>query len=181
MGTIEEFKEVFCAKEMMMIKILEAKNKATSKDGKPRWGVMIDGSWWNTMNRGLGAVIDTLNKGDTIDVQLVDTGTWKNVEGIMKVEDVNDDVTDPVNPFEKKAAKDAPQSNKDVSIVRQSLSKVASVEIGGLCPAIQMVLYGEVVNDDSLGAGDKAGKLIELMSYMTRKFVNDNIDFGLGK
>uniref|UniRef100_A0A6H1ZHA7 Uncharacterized protein n=1 Tax=viral metagenome TaxID=1070528 RepID=A0A6H1ZHA7_9ZZZZ len=164
-----------------MIKTLDAKNKTTTKDGRPKWGILVDGAWWNTISLPLGAVIDTLNKGDTIDVQLVDTGTWKNVEGIMKVEDVNDDVTAPVNPFEKKAAKDVPQSNKDVSIVRQSLSKVASVEIGGLCPAIQMVLYGEVINDDSLGAGDKAGKLIELMSYMTRKFVNDNIDFGLGK
>jgi len=181
MGTIEEFKEVFCIKEMMMIKTLDAKNKTTTKDGRDKWGIMVGGSWYNTINPGLGAVIDTLNKGDTIDVQLVDMGTWKNVEGIMKVEDVNDDVTDPVNPFEKKAAKDVPQSNKDVSIVRQSLSKVASVEIGGLCPAIQMVLYGEVINDDSLGAGDKAGKRIDLMSYMTRKFVNDNLDFGLGK
>ena len=167
---------------MTMIKTLDAKNKTTTKDGRPKWGILVDGSWWNTINKDFGAVIDTLNKGDTIDVQLVDTGTWKNVEGIMKVEDVNDDVTAPApNPFDKKAAKDIPQSNKDVSIVRQSLSKVASVEIGGLCPAIQMVLYGGVVNDDSLGAGDKAGKLIELMSYMTRKFVNDNLDFGLGK
>jgi len=181
MGTIEEFKTIFNAKEMTMTKTLGAKNKTVTKDGRPKWGILVDGSWWNTINKDFGAVIDTLNKGDTIDVNLVDTGTWKNVEGIMKVEDVNDDVTDPVNPFEKKAAKDVPQSNKDVSIVRQSLSKVASVEIGGLCPAIQMVLYGEVINDDSLGAGDKAGKLIELMSYMTRKFVNDNIDFGLGK
>jgi len=181
MGTIEEFKEIFNAKEIKMIKVLQDSNKGVAKSGKPRWGILVDGHWWNTMNSGLGAVIDTLNKGDTVDVQLVDTGTWKNVEGIMKVEDVNDDVDPAVNPFEKKAAKDAPQSNKDVSIVRQSLSKVASVEIGGLCPAIQMVLYGEVINDDSLGAGDKAGKLIELMSYMTRKFVNDNIDFGLGK
>uniref|UniRef100_A0A6M3KA22 Uncharacterized protein n=1 Tax=viral metagenome TaxID=1070528 RepID=A0A6M3KA22_9ZZZZ len=163
-----------------MIKTLDAKNKAKTKDGRDKWGIMVGGSWYNTINPGLGAVIDTLNKGDTIDVQLVDTGTWKNVEGIVKVEDVNDDVTEAVNPFEKKAA-DVPQSNKDVSIVRQSLSKVASVEIGGLCPAIQMVLYGGVINDDSLGAGDKAGKLIELMSYMTRKFVNDNLDFGLGK
>ena len=76
-----------------MIKKLGAKNKGMTKDGsRPRWGILVDGQWWNTINPHHGEVIDGLKKGDEIEVTLVERGNFKNVDSIEPVVDVNEEI-----------------------------------------------------------------------------------------
>ena len=76
-----------------MIKKLGAKNKGMTKDGsRPRWGILVDGQWWNTINPHHGEVIDGLKKGDEIEVTLVERGNFKNIDAIEPVVDVNEEI-----------------------------------------------------------------------------------------
>ena len=79
---------------------LSAKNKKLTQAGKDRWGILINGSWWNTTNEAVGEVIETLNKGDAVEVELAEKDGWKNVNAIELITDVNADVQQP--PPEKK-------------------------------------------------------------------------------
>ena len=113
---VEEFKKVFNAvpvdgKERRMIETLGAKNKGKTKDGsKDRWGIMVNGQWRNTINAQHGEVIDGLEKGDQIEVSLVERGAYKNVDSIEKVTDVNEDVKSEEQPVPKKSYKKTGES-----------------------------------------------------------------------
>ena len=129
-----------------MIKKLGAKNKGTTKDGsKPRWGIMVDGQWWNTINPHHGEVIDTLQKGDSIEVALVERNGFKNVDSISKVIDVNGDSPEPkkeVKWTDKKADGDRDWSfcasyAKDVAIAAAQVSQ----SLDPLLPANMKELY----------------------------------------
>jgi len=100
---------------------ISAISKKETKDGKPRWGVMVDGSWVNTINPSIGAVVDTLTKGDMVDIEIEIDGQWKNIKSITPVEDVNKDVHQAQENIKKYV--NTGGDDRTTSIVRQALLK----------------------------------------------------------
>ena len=172
LATIDDFNEVFnTAPEgggVKMIKKLGAKNKGMTKDGsRPRWGILVDGQWWNTINPHHGEVIDGLKQGDEIEVTLVERGNFKNVDSIEPVVDVNEEVPEwddgepmpePPPDEEKKTKKYAKKDDdRTTSIVRQALLKA-----GGGVSLPEFVW--KLILADVLGKDHKPGEVCLLVA-----------------
>ena len=104
---------------------LSAKNKKLTQAGKDRWGILINGSWWNTTNEAVGEVIDGLNKGDAVEVELAEKDGWKNVNAIELITDVNADVQQPLPEKKTYTKKHDGGENRDWSFAASYTKDVA--------------------------------------------------------
>jgi len=177
MASIGDFKEIF-GRCIMLKKIQAIARPTKTKKGNLRFAVMIDNEWWASFDEQHGDIIRSLNKGDYVDVELKDTGQWKNIISILPANDVNEDVKPeppkgsmpdeppkndeapwPTEEPEKKQPEKKQRYDRDTtrSIVRQSIIK----GIGGINipPAIHMMLIEETDGEklatyfQRLGAG----------------------------
>ena len=147
MATVEEFVSIFNAvpygEESKNMETLGAKNKGKTKDGtKDKWGIMVNGSWYNTINPQHGEVIDTLEKGDQFEAVLVERNGFKNVDSITAVVDVNEDSPEPGKKTYKKSEDNRDWSfcasyAKDVAIAMATVSQ----SLDPLLPANMKELY----------------------------------------
>ena len=145
----------------MVQKKITAKSKTTMNNGNPRWGVVIDGQWYNTIDEHLGSIVDTLNKGDTVDIELIVTPEgWKNIGAIDKI--INVDGGEPEPKLERKQYRGDGGDEKDRSIRYQGISKSPST-LDNLAPAVQMFLIDDLsespVDEKVAILGDRLGKL----------------------
>ena len=152
---------------------LSAKNKKPTQAGKDRWGILINGSWWNTTNEAVGEVIETLNKGDAVEVELAEKDGWKNVNAIELITDVNADMK-----TEKKYTKKEGDGDRTTSIVRQALLKASgSVTIP---PFVWEMMLSDIMGEE-LTPADVVKVTAQRAAAFSKRYAQDLESFAKGE